>query len=291
MRKEWAERSLTSAIRVPEDFVLYGVGITLYCVFLVLVKRYLSEIMIQKLRNSSKKTAIPMQKFTRALWKMVCFSIMFGWGVHCLWGDNWMFSALGITFEWPGNNTPWKINAYYVLETVYYSGSFVTMFFEEKQSDFYLMIWHHFVTLVLIGFSYHYNFLRYGAFLMFLHDASDPWMECAKLAVYLGYQTLGNVLFVVFTIMFIVPRIFVYSVLVLIPGYTFLWEYQSKLLVPIWGLLVAVFLLNLYWSMLILRMLYDFLSKGKVDKDIRDIEKKGARRTKKPAGRPKQKVR
>lgn len=271
MRKEWAERSLDSALRYPEDFQLYGAGLVLYCLFLRLVKKYLAGMLVRRLAKS-KTSNIPMQKFTRALWKLVCFATMFAWGVYSLCGETWMYHSLGITFEWPGNRTPWAIHVYYVLETVYYSGSFVTMFFEEKQSDFYLMIWHHFVTLLLIGFSYRFNFLRYGAFLMILHDASDPWMEAAKLAVYLGYQTLGNVLFVVFTAMFIVPRIFVYSVMVLVPGYSFLWEYGSRLLVPIWGLLMAVFLLNLYWSMLILRMLYDFLSRGKVEKDIRDVD-------------------
>ncbi|KAI5180625.1 hypothetical protein NEOKW01_0909 [Nematocida sp. AWRm80] len=90
----------------------------------------------------------------------------------------------------------------------------------------------------------------------------------------MGYQTIGNILFIGFSLAFIIPRIIMYLYLVLIPGYTFLREYASELLVPIWGLLMAVFFLNLYWAMLILRMVHEFLTKGKLEKDIRDLPEK-----------------
>ncbi|KAI5187528.1 sphingoid base N-palmitoyltransferase [Nematocida homosporus] len=263
-------RSLASAFRCPADIYSYLIGITGYVICYFLVKRCLAEILI-KWCSKVKIGDIPMRKFKRALWKLFCFACMFGWGVYTVWGEDWIYSPLDITFEWPGNRTPWQVNGHYIIETVYYTGSFVTMFLEEKQSDFLLMIWHHTVTLLLMGFSYRYNFLRYGVFVMLLHDISDPWMEAAKIAVYMGYQRLGNVLFVVFTLAFIVPRLFIYLAMIILPGYGFLWEYGSHLLVPIWGLLIAVFLLNCYWSMLILRMLSEFLSRGKIERDIRDL--------------------
>ncbi|OAG29288.1 ceramide synthetase [Nematocida displodere] len=270
MRQEWVGRSLESAYRYPDDLVLYGCGMVVYVALYLVVKKWAGNAIIAKF-SRNKSSDIPMKKFSRALWKTFAYSVLVAWGVFSTWGEGWVWSPIGITMTWENNKTPWRINAYYVLETVYYTGSFVTMFLEEKQSDFYLMIWHHFETLVLMGFSYHYNFLRYGAYLMLLHDISDPWMDSAKLAVYMGYQGVGDCLFVVFTLMFIVPRIAIYPFMVLIPGYGFLWEFGNKLLVPIWGLLVGVFLLNAYWAVLILRMLADFLTKGRVERDIRDL--------------------
>ncbi|KAH9386605.1 very-long-chain ceramide synthase [Nematocida major] len=269
MRPEWKNRSLDPAIRLPEDVIIYGCGVVVYFVLHYIVKQVLAAQLIKRVAKDPKK--VDERKFTRALWKAFCFGGLSLCGAICLYGESWMLTPLGITLEWPNNETPSKVNIYYVIETVYYTGSFITMFLEEKQSDFYLMIWHHFATLVLVGFSYRYNFLRYGVFIMFLHDISDPWMDSAKIAVYLGHQTLGNIMFIIFAFMFIIPRIFVYLVMILIPGYGFLWEFGSKLLVPIWGLLLAVFVLNAYWSVLIVRMALEFIKKGRVEKDIRDI--------------------
>lgn len=271
MRQEWKDKNLDSALRFPADPIIYLSGILLYFVLHYVIKTSFSGFMIKRFSRVSP-SAIDKRKFTRALWKAFCYSILGSLGVLSLLGEDWIYAPIGITLEWPNNQTPSKINLYYMVEMVYYSGSFLTMFFEEKQSDFYLMIWHHVVTLILVGSSYHMNFLRYGAFIMTLHDISDPWMESAKIAVYLGYQTLGNALFVIFTFMFIVPRIFIYMYMILLPGYGFLLEYGSKVLVPIWILLICVFLLNLYWAVLIVRMLIAFLKKGRVEKDIRDIK-------------------
>lgn len=270
MRAEWENRSLDSALRVPDDIILYCCGIFLYVVFYHLVKRVFSEWLIKKLSKVDKKK-IDRKKFTRALWKVFCFDCLSICGIISLYAETWMLTPIGITMQWPGNITPTKINVHYVIETVYYTGSFITMFLEEKQSDFYLMIYHHAVTLILVGFSYRYNFLRYGVFIMFLHDISDPWMDSAKIAVYLGYQSIGDFLFLMFAVMFIVPRIFIYLFMILIPGYNFLWEFGSKLLVPIWGLLLGLIVLNSYWSVLILRMGIEFVRKGRVEKDIRDV--------------------
>ncbi|KAI5135480.1 uncharacterized protein NESG_01328 [Nematocida ausubeli] len=270
MREEWATRSMDSALRFPEDLILYGAGIILYVILHYIIKRVVSPVLIRAL-SRVPEGQIDGRKFRRALWKAFCFGILSAWGLYTVSTESWIFSPFGITLQWPNNATPCKVNMYYILETVYYSGSFITMFFEEKQSDFYLMIYHHFVTLVLVGFSYRYNFLRYGVFIMLLHDISDSWMDSAKIAVYLGYQTLGNILFIIFSILFIVPRILIYVFMILIPGYSFLWEFGSKLLVPIWGLLLGVFLLNSYWSVLIVRMAIEFIKKGELTKDIRDL--------------------
>ncbi|EIJ89009.1 very-long-chain ceramide synthase [Nematocida parisii] len=280
MRQEWVDRNLDPAIRIPCDIVLYAGGIGFYIVFHYIIKRIISELLIRALARVDNKN-IDRRKFTRALWKVFCFGILSMCGAYCLFDQDWIFSPFGITLQWDNNATPSKINLYYMLAMVYYSGSFITMFFEEKQSDFYLMIYHHFVTLVLVCFSYRYNFLRYGAFIMFLHDVSDPWMDSAKIAVYLGYQKLGNILFIIFAGLFIIPRIFIYSTMILIPGYGFLWEFNSMYLVPIWILLLGVFLLNAYWSVLIIRMAFDFIKQGNVTKDIRDASNSKSKETSK----------
>lgn len=283
MRKEWIGRPTSWAYRHPTDAYLYIGAVLSYGAFYLFVRNFLSAVVIKRLASSRMEPPI-RKKFHRALCKLISYGFLACCAMYCLVGESWPLSSLGITMAWPGNNTPPKVNFYYVMEAAYYTGSYITMFVEEKQSDFYLMVWHHFATLVLLIFSYRFNFLRHGIFIMAVHDVSDPWMEAAKLAVYLGYQTWGNVLFAVFTVMFIVPRIIIYPIQIVVPGYTYLYEYEDKKLVPIWILLLCVFLLNFYWSILIVRMLVEFVRKGKVERDIRDI-KNAEGEGKKPAER------
>lgn len=276
MKKEWINRSFNCALRYPEDVYLYGAGLISYAVLYLLVRNYLSDLIVRKY-SRAKMNQVTRRKFHRALWKFLAYSVLAIYGACALCTEKWMVSPFEITLGWPGNKTPAKINVYYLLEASYYTGSFLTMFIEDRQSDFYLMVWHHFVTLVLLVFSYRLNFLRHGVFLMIIHDVSDPWMDAAKIAVYLGNQVLGNCLFAVFTVMFIVPRILIYPMMIIFPGYRFMKEYGDRSFVPIWVLLVAVFVLNGYWAILIVRMLMDFLRKGNVEKDIRDKEAEPAK--------------
>lgn len=57
---------------------------------------------------------------------------------------------------------------------------------EPKQKDFLAMIIHHITTLFLMIFSYFTQFQRIGCIVLIIHDISDPLMEAAKCALYLG---------------------------------------------------------------------------------------------------------
>ena len=51
-----------------------------------------------------------------------------------------------------------------------------------------MMLVHHVVTLALVLLSYHYNFVRLGVVIMFLHDSSDIVIDLLKMCNYLNLE-------------------------------------------------------------------------------------------------------
>jgi len=56
-----------------------------------------------------------------------------------------------------------------------------TILFDKKRSDFPEYVLHHFLTFILILFSYVVNYLPVGATVMILHDVTDLTTTIFKL--------------------------------------------------------------------------------------------------------------
>jgi len=63
---------------------------------------------------------------------------------------------------------------------------------EERHNDYLMMLAHHVVTLALILLSYHYNYLRVGVVIMFLHDSSDIVIDLLKMCNYVNLEGLAG---------------------------------------------------------------------------------------------------
>ena len=85
---------------------------------------------------------------------------------------------------------------------------------EERRSDFWQMLIHHFVTLLLIGGSYACCFHYVGISILFLMDPADICLSIAKLFKYMGFSTFCDVLFAIFMLVWIITRHV---------GYAFVW--------------------------------------------------------------------
>ena len=101
------------------------------------------------------------------------------------------------------------------------------------------MVVHHSVSLFLLAFAFCFGFQRVGCVLMLYHEASDPFMELAKMCVYMGYQKvrwfdeillvaqltrswlfqMADVLFGLFALVFIVSRDIQYPINVIWPAW------------------------------------------------------------------------
>ncbi|KAJ3201280.1 Ceramide synthase 3 [Dinochytrium kinnereticum] len=153
-------------------------------------------------------------------------------------------------------------------------------FTEPKQKDFVALLIHHIATVVVIMASYVLGLYRIGAVIMLLHDVSDPFMEIAKMFVYTGRQKLADIFFILFALVFIFTRNFIFPVYI-ITASPFYGYHPDGSVIPYGrydlnyfcvACLCVLCVLHYYWAYLIVRMAIKALVDKKVEGDIRDDE-------------------
>uniref|UniRef100_A0A670ZLN4 TLC domain-containing protein n=1 Tax=Pseudonaja textilis TaxID=8673 RepID=A0A670ZLN4_PSETE len=155
---------------------------------------------------------------------------------------------------------------YYLVQLSFYCSLLISLPFDVKRMDLHEQIIHHLVTIFLIGFSFCLNFIRIGSLVMFLHDISDCLLEVAKMFTYLKWQKTCDALFVTFSVAFLVTRLGIFPCKILHNTY----YYSMEIYQPFFGyyffnaLLMVLQLLHIFWSYLIIRMVYRFLICGMV---------------------------
>uniref|UniRef100_A0AAQ6AMF0 Ceramide synthase 5 n=1 Tax=Amphiprion ocellaris TaxID=80972 RepID=A0AAQ6AMF0_AMPOC len=175
------------------------------------------------------------QKFCESMWRFTFYLVTFLYSISHLWVSPWMWDTRHCWYNYPFQ-------------------------------DFIIMLVHHLATIILITFSYANNMLRAGTLVMCVHDASDIFLEAAKLANYAKYQRLCDGLFVVFSISFFFTRLVIFPFWIVYSVLFESWEiagpYQAWWLFN--GLLLVLQTLHIIWFYLITRIAIKAIFKGKV---------------------------
>lgn len=227
-----------------------------------------------KLQHVKKTDAQPkgsdikkLGKFQESAWKCIAYIALtagstyamsnetFWWDVPELWTH-----CNGLPCQYEASA---RIKFAYALDMAYYMYAIpYCIMFETKRKDFWATMLHHLVTVTLIGYSYALGFTKVGVLIMFLHDICDSPLEMAKLAKYAGQETLTNILFVLFTIIWLSMRVIYFPVWVIWSVY---WDSFTSVVgdtghtkFPHWelftGMLTTLWVLHLYWTYVILQI-------------------------------------
>ncbi|XP_032296884.1 ceramide synthase 4 isoform X4 [Coturnix japonica] len=160
---------------------------------------------------------------------------------------------------------------YYMLELSFYCSLVFTLPFDVKRKDFKEQIVHHAATIFLISFSYCANYIRIGTLVMVIHDASDCFLEPTKIFNYMKWKKTCDSLFMIFSAVFLISRLVIFPYTVLYNTY----YYSMEIFQPFFGyyfvnaLLITLQLLHIFWSCLIIHMVYKFMLQGTMEKDMR----------------------
>lgn len=134
------------------------------------------------------------------------------------------------------------------------------------QSDFLLMILHHFVTFNLVIFSFLVNFSHGGSIVFFVHYTGDVMMSLVRICIHLNISELiCCYLTIVSLAVFVYTRLFVFGGMVthIIRNHLFEdYNIYSLYLLCCIGILV---ILNIIWIVLISKKVVYFLLTGKVE--------------------------
>jgi len=240
-----------------------------YCCEKVGAFIFLNSSAAQKIRTKPKAFKLAIKKFEEASWKFVYYASMAAYGVMFLSWEPFLTDL----FRYP-NYTPAKITFYYVVQISFYLWMTVCLVWGDvRMKDFYQMTTHHITTLFLLFLSYSWQLTHGGCLLMLLMDIADPFLELGKICKYLEMETASLVAFVMFLVSFIFMRLVLYPIYAVYPCLAHTWElalYMDKfyLYYSINGFMLVLFVLNVYWAVLIIKVLVTKLRHGQI-KDIR----------------------
>ncbi|KAG8654257.1 ceramide synthase 1 LOH3 isoform X2 [Manihot esculenta] len=226
-----------------------------------------------------------INKFKEAAWKFVYFlsAELFALYVsyHEPWFTNTKYFWVGPADQiWPDQKLKLKLKGLYMYAAGFYTYSiFALVFWETRRSDFLVSMAHHVATIILLVMSYVFRFARVGSIILALHDATDVFMEIAKMSRYSGYESISSIFFVGFVLAWTILRIIYFPFWVIrstcyevvltldMEKYTVV----GPLCYYIFNtLLFSLVVFNIYWWFLMLGMVVKQIqAKGIVSDDVR----------------------
>ncbi|XP_004490319.1 ASC1-like protein [Cicer arietinum] len=226
-----------------------------------------------------------IRKFKESAWKCVYFLSAEIFALSVTYNEPWFTDTRNFWVGpgnqiWPDQKIKLKLKGLYMYAAGFYSYSILALiFWETRRSDFGISMTHHVASLSLIVLSYIYRFVRVGSVVLALHDATDVYLEIGKMSKYSGAETIASFAFILFVLSFTILRVIYYPFWVLrSTSYEVVvtlklenhWMDGSIYYYVFNTLLFCLLVLNIYWWVLMLRMLVGQIrARGKVSEDIR----------------------
>ncbi|KAK7474762.1 hypothetical protein BaRGS_00033994 [Batillaria attramentaria] len=235
----------------------------------------LTERQIQRwlFRRKLKTTPSALYKFKECGWHLFFYTFIFVYGLWTLWDKPWLRVTVNSWIGWPKQPIDKDVFMFYLMELSFYWSLLFSMLFQKdyQKKDKKEMTIHHCVTIALIYFSWACNFVRVGTLVLVVHDIADPWLAIAKMAQYSNHQTICEAFFGVFIVVWILSRCVVYPIWVLNTSAVEIHDYVTTF-PAYWffnGLLFVLQILHIMWTYLILRIAFQKIQRGSIEKDER----------------------
>ncbi|KAF7703184.1 ceramide synthase 2 [Silurus meridionalis] len=211
-----------------------------------------------------------LKKFREASWRFVFYLGALIGGIIAVYDKPWFYNLREVWDAYPKQSMMESQYWYYILEMSFYWSLLFSITFDVKRKDFNEQIIHHLATLTLLAFSWCGNYIRVGTLVMLVHDASDVFLESAKIFNYAKWERTCNGIFVLFAAVFMVTRLVIFPFWII----HCTWVYPPDFYPVFFGyyffnaMLVILLMLHVFWAYLILRMVKKFLF-GSLTKDER----------------------
>jgi len=218
----------------------------------IYVQRFFSQV--------AKRTGIEQtHKFAESCWKLIFYVISWTCGMALLYDAEWFPNTTLCWKTFPTYTVSGALKLYYLFELGFYAHSlYAHLFIEVKRSDFWALLAHHIVTILLIYFSYLIKFYRIGLLVLLCHDFNDIFLELGKIFVYRKMKNAANVAFLILMVSWIVSRLAILPLVVLRSTLFESVDWLPCRPVPYYwpfnGGLITLFLLHIYWFGLMIRV-------------------------------------
>ncbi|XP_011092574.1 LAG1 longevity assurance homolog 2 [Sesamum indicum] len=226
----------------------------------------------------NEETRAKIAKCSESMWKLTYYGTAEFCILTNIYPEPWFSDIEAYFTGWPDQELKLPVKLFYMCQCGFYGYSIAALLtWETRRKDFSVMMSHHIVTVILISLSYITRFFRIGAVVLALHDASDVFLEAAKVFKYSGKEVGASVCFGLFAVSWLVLRLIIfpfwiirsssfYSCAVLILSDTYL----ATLYYLYNTMLLTLLVFHIYWWILISSMITRQLkNRGKVGEDIR----------------------
>ncbi|RLN56304.1 hypothetical protein BBJ29_006579 [Phytophthora kernoviae] len=258
-----------------------------YVVDTLVIRPSVNFLIRKKMLSEDKK-----DKTRESLYKNAAVGVfhMFGWYIG--WSESWFMNKEEYFKDYPyhlNETQRWYTMIYlaFWFQSIDFMLNLTNNHYTVKRKDNAEMLVHHFVTITLMTFTYFMDLTRAGLCILMIHDVNDLILETGKVFVYLQWETVANILFGIFALVWFAVRWFFYSYNILHGAYVFAYR---DIIAPIqeagsfhgvdasvwywawviwFGFLCMLLVLHVYWGVLIVKMIIRVLGDGNVEKDIR----------------------
>jgi hypothetical protein len=222
---------------------------------------------------------LKVEKSCKSIFKIFYFSGMTILGYIVYSGTNYhsqiMFGSGNHQLEnsdWPYNVMPRYLKIYYMAELSYHVSDMVNLLVKPAQTDFFEMLLHHYIAIMLILGSYMANVWNIGINVALQMDSSEVFIGLVRGFHDIWPGTLFIVVFLALMVIWAYFRVFAFSYEVIWHGSMrgrFLLDSSKTLHTCIQVLLVSLLILNVYWLILFFKIALAYLTKG-VAKDMQN---------------------
>ncbi|KXT01542.1 hypothetical protein AC578_6339 [Pseudocercospora eumusae] len=265
----------------PKDFAF----VAFYTIVFSFTREFLMQRLIRPIaiycgiRNRGKQSRF-MEQFYTAIY----FAIFGPFGLYVMSRTPvWFFNIPGMYEGFPHRSHEAVFKAYYLLQASYWAqqGIVLLLQLEKPRKDFKELVMHHIVTLALIGLSYRFHFTYIGVAVYVTMDISDFFLATSKISNYLDWYFTPPYFFTFICVwaycrhyqnLRILNSLLPNGEFATVGPYELKWETQqykcwiSQIIT--FGLLAALQAVNVFWFVLIIRILVRFLRTGE-EKDER----------------------
>ncbi|XP_051146959.1 ceramide synthase LOH2-like [Andrographis paniculata] len=228
------------------------------------------------------RTRRKLVKCTESLWKLTYYLTIEFFTVATAYREPW-FRGVSVTqyfIGWPHHEIKLPLKLIYMCQCGFHIYSIAALLlWETRRKDFPVMMAHRAVTVILISSSYVSSLFQIGAVILLLHDASDVFLEAAKIFKYSVNEPGARLCFGCFALSWFILGLIVFPFWVIWSsrGFYFscktmdLSQAYNKLLYCFFNtMLFTLLFFHLYWWKLICCMVVmQMQSLGRVVEDIR----------------------
>ncbi|XP_078432596.1 LAG1 homolog 2 [Wolffia australiana] len=225
--------------------------------------------------EDSKRAKIA--KSSESMWKLTYYVLVQLWILIIIYLEPWSRNIKDYFEDWPYQELKFMVKLFYLCQCGFYIYSIAALLlWETRRKDFFIMLSHHIVTTVLIGYSYFRGFFRIGCIVLALHDTSDVFLEAAKLFKYSEREIGASVCFGLFALSWVLLRLIFFPFWIIRSSSYYSLKDLSKsedfkfIYYTFNTMLITLLVFHIYWWVLINSMIIRQLkNRGKVGEDVR----------------------